>query len=84
VAPRIAPPDPLALDGLEPATRALLRELALRALAALGMRQPGATFVEEEMLRQFGRIAPAVADGDGREERLRASIRAATEALDEE
>lgn len=82
--PRIAHPDPSALEGLEPATRALLRELATRSLAAVGVRQPGASFIEDEMLVQFGRIAPTLPEGAGREERLRAAIRAATDRLDDE
>ncbi|HEU4563535.1 MAG TPA: hypothetical protein VFS05_02760, partial [Gemmatimonadaceae bacterium] len=72
-----------ALQGLAPPTRAALRALALRALAELGVHAPGDAFVEDEMLRQFARIVPTVAEGAGREERLRAAFTAALEALDD-
>lgn len=84
VAERIAPPDPAALDGLATATRALLRDLAIRALAQLGVRSPTREFVEDEMLNQFARLVATLPEGEGREERLRQAIRAAATALDDD
>ncbi|MDQ3699253.1 MAG: Smr/MutS family protein [Gemmatimonadota bacterium] len=76
-------PDPQALSGLPPQTRALLRSLATRALIELGVRAPESAFVEDEMLRQFARLIPAVAEGPDRDAHLRDAIEAALEALDE-
>ena len=76
-------PDPRALAALEPETREALRVLAERALDALGVPgRPGA-FVEDEMLRQFQRLAPAAGEGPDRERRLRDIVRAATDELDD-
>ena len=82
---RSLPPaaDPPALEALEPATRSLLRTLALASLDALGVRDP-ASLVEGEMLKQFGALAAAVADGPDREARLRAVITRAIEDAAEE
>jgi hypothetical protein len=82
-APRALPPDPQALEGLVPETRALLRSLAVRALADLGLRDPGPAFVEGEMLRQFARIIPTVVEGPGREARLLEAIAAEIERYDD-
>ena len=70
--PRITP-DPAALRGLAPPTRARLRELALLALEQLGIRNPDA-FVEEEMVSQFTALARGVPEGPERERRLLAAI----------
>jgi hypothetical protein len=67
---------PPSLDALEPETVALLRGLAENALDHLGVRERG-TFLDSEMLRQFGAIAAGVPEGAGREERLREAIRRA-------
>ena len=75
--------DPPALEALEPATRSLLRTLALASLDALGVRDP-ASLVEGEMLKQFGALAAAVPDGPDREARLRAVITRAIEDAAEE
>jgi hypothetical protein len=72
-----APPrTPPSLDELDDETRRLLRDLAERALEGLGI-QDTATFLQGEMLKQFGAIARSVGDAPGREERLRKAVRAA-------
>ena len=81
-----APPDPSALKGLGPETRARLRELALRALDVLGVHAPSKQFVSDEMVRQFTALAPGLpgagAGGD-REAALLAAIARELEELDE-
>jgi hypothetical protein len=77
-----APRDPAGLAALEPATRALLRQLANRAIEELGVA-PKPSFVEQEMLVQFGAAAAGVPEGPGREERLRAALRAALHEYDD-
>ena len=74
----IAPPpkNPPSLDELDEETRTMLRNLAERALEGLGLKDT-ATFLQGEMLRQFGAIAATVGDAPGREARLRKAIRAA-------
>ena len=74
----IAPPPktPPSLDDLDDDTRTMLRDLAERALEGLGLKDT-ATFLQGEMLRQFGAIAATVGDAPGREVRLRTAIRAA-------
>ena len=74
----IAPPpaSPPSLAILDDDTRILLRNLAERALEGLGLKDT-ATFLQGEMLRQFGAIAATIGDGPGREARLRTAIRAA-------
>ena len=76
-------PDPRALAALAPETRDALRVLAERALDALGVPGRPQGFVEDEMVRQFERLARAAGDGADREQRLRDVIRAATDELDE-
>jgi hypothetical protein len=68
--------DPPSLDGLDPDTRTLLRDLAERALEGLGIADTH-RFLQEEMLKQFSAIAAAVPDGPRREDRLRGAIRVA-------
>ncbi|HEX3865630.1 MAG TPA: hypothetical protein VHV78_02720, partial [Gemmatimonadaceae bacterium] len=78
-----APPPrtPPSLDDLDAETRTLLRNLAERALEGLGVKDTG-TFLQGEMLKQFGAIAATIAsdasasDRD-RDARLRAAIRVA-------
>jgi hypothetical protein len=77
--PPTPPADPKALRALEPGTRTLLRELALRTLEELGIRDPH-QFVDAEMLRQFSLLAAGVPDGPGREEHLRRALRDELEA----
>jgi hypothetical protein len=66
-------PDPAALRGLAPSTRARLRELAQLALEQLGIRDPG-VFIEDEMVSQFTMLARGVPEGPDRERRLLAAI----------
>src|SRR5437762_6429556 len=54
------PPTPPSLDDLDAETRILLRNLAERALEGLGVKDT-ATFLQGEMLKQFGAIAATVA-----------------------
>jgi hypothetical protein len=74
--------DPAALAALEPETRAVLRRVAKRAIEELGV---GATpsFVEQEMLAQFGAAAAGVPDGPGREQRLRDALEATLREYDD-
>jgi len=76
-----SPAAPPSLDALDIETRMLLRALAERALDGLGVKD-ASSFVEGEMLKQFGMIAKAVGTGPGREERLRAAIRNALDQQD--
>jgi hypothetical protein len=74
----VAPPAPTppSLDDLDPSTRAMLRDLAVRSLEGLGIKDTEA-FVRGEMLRQFSAIAATIGDRPDRDERLVAAIRAA-------
>ena len=78
-----AAPDPAMLKGLSTESRTMLRRLALRALDALGVHAPPREFVQDEMVRQFAALAPAIPAGPDREARLRAAITRAMEELDE-
>jgi len=66
------------LPALSAANRRLLRDLAERSLEGLGIKQADA-FLEAEMQRQLRALAAAVGTGPGREEKLRAALRAALE-----
>jgi len=70
------PTTPPSLDSLDEETRTMLRNLAERSLEGLGLKDT-ATFLQGEMLRQFGAIAATVGTAPGREARLRTAIRAA-------
>ena len=70
------PPTPPSLDDLDDESRTLLRDLAERALEGLGVKDT-ATFLQGEMLKQFGAIAASIGDRPGREARLKAALRAA-------
>lgn len=74
---------PPSLSALDADTRALLRDLAMRSLDALGVRD-ARPFLEGEMLKQFGRLAASIAGGPDREARLRTAIRAAMAEYDAE
>jgi hypothetical protein len=71
IPPAIA--EPATLRALEPATRALLRLVAQRAIEVLGVHDT-APFLEREMLAQFSLVAAGVPDGAEREARLRATL----------
>lgn len=81
---RAAPPpaDPAALAALAPATRELLRRVALRALEELGVHDP-APFLPDEMVAQFAHVAAGVPDGADRERRLHAALAALLAEYDE-
>jgi len=70
------PPTPPSLDDLDEDSRTLLRHLAERALEGIGIKDT-ATFLQGEMLKQFGAIAGTIGDAPGRERRLKAALRAA-------
>ncbi|MDQ2767284.1 MAG: Smr/MutS family protein [Gemmatimonadota bacterium] len=74
--------DPAALAALEPETRAALRRLAKRAIEELGV-EPTPSFVEQEMLSQFGAAASGVPDGPEREQRLRDALDATMHEYDD-
>jgi len=77
--PAAAAPDPQSLEGLDPSTRALLRRLAVSALAALGMHDAPDAFIADEMIRQFTTLAAAVPQAEDREAALRAVLERALE-----
>jgi hypothetical protein len=72
-APR--PPAPPSLAAFSPATLALLRELAVRSLAGLGIPAPTRRFVEDEMLGIFSKISGALPPSADREEALCVALR---------
>jgi hypothetical protein len=74
--------DPHALAALDKTTLRLLRNLAIRSLDSLGVRDPE-KFVEAEMLEKFSSLAASIPPGEGSEERLRMAITTALEQLDE-
>lgn len=78
--PAIRQPVPQSLSGLPPATIELLREVAVRSLAELGIPAPTRGFVEDEMLAIFSKISSALPSSADREDALRAALR---HALDE-
>ena len=80
--PRAATRDPGPLEGLESATRAALRRLAIRALHALGAPADDA-FVHDEMQRQFALLAAAIPPSPDREVRLRAATDRILDELDD-
>ncbi len=69
------------LAALDAETRQELRILAERSLDALGIRDRG-PFVESEMLRLFGALAPTIGRGPEREAQLRLALRRAMSELD--
>ena len=76
------PPDPRVLAGLDAETRRQLRTLAVTILQHLGVHSPTRRIVEDEMLRQFAALAPAVPDGPDREALLQQAIARALEEND--
>lgn len=79
----IAAPTPGGLTGLEPATLELLRAVALRSLAGLGLPSPARGFIEDEMLATFSKISSALPPSADREESLRGALRHALTELEE-
>ena len=76
------PPDPRALEGLDRETRRMLRTLAVTVLQHLGVHSPTRKIVEDEMLKQFAAIAPAIPAGPDREALLQQAIARALEEND--
>ncbi len=70
------PPTPPSLQDLDDESRTMLRNLAERALEGIGIKDT-ATFLEGEMLKQFGAIAGSVGAGPDREARLRKALETA-------
>ena len=66
------------ISGLEPETTALLRQLALSNLDALGVEN-AEPFVRAEMARSFSILSSAIPEGERTEAALRSSIRHAIE-----
>jgi hypothetical protein len=79
IAPKI---NPESLKDLEQSTLELLRQLAIRTLESLGMREPD-KFVEAEMLSKFHSLAGGINPGEQGEARLRGAIKSALDELDE-
>jgi hypothetical protein len=78
---KTSPSSPTSLAALDPDSLALLRELALRSLHDLGVKDEDA-FIEGEMLRQFSALAASIGQAPDRERLLRAAIRAAIDQRD--
>lgn len=80
-------PTPLPLPGslaaLSATTTDLLREVALRSLAGLGIDAPADGFTRDEMLATFSKIAGALPPSEDQEEALRAALRHALAELEE-
>ncbi len=70
------PPTPPSLDDLDAESRTMLRNLAERALEGIGIKDT-ATFLQGEMLKQFGAIAASIGDAPGREQRFKVALRTA-------
>lgn len=76
-------PAPPSLAALSPATLELLREVAVRSLAGLGIPAPTRGFVEDEMLAIFSKISSALPRSADREEALCVALRHAQAELEE-
>lgn len=75
--PNTKPLDRNLLNGLEPETETLLRELARRTLDELGVQKPE-PFLADEMVRQFSILARScgsAADGEQLREMIRSALR---------
>ncbi len=70
------------LAALETDTIALLEELAHLQLQALGVRDPSVSLVEDEMLRQFTALSPAIGLAADAEARLQQALVRALEEFD--
>lgn len=79
----LARPAPPSLAALSPATLELLREVAVRSLAGLGIPAPTREFVEDEMLTIFSKISSALPPSADREEALCVALRHAQDELEE-
>ncbi len=72
------------LAALETDTTELLAELAHVQLQALGIRAPSRAMLEDEMLRQFTALSPAIGTARDAEARLQQALVRALEELDGE
>jgi hypothetical protein len=72
---------PPSLAALDEETRTMLRDLAERALDALGVEDQG-PFIHEEMLRQFSALVAQIGDAPDRERTLRDALRVALDRLE--
>jgi hypothetical protein len=83
--PVVAPPT---LDGLTDETREKLQRLAETTLQALGVRDPSAAFIRDEMVRQCSQLAAslpaALASAADHERQLRLAISRAIERLEDD
>lgn len=70
------------LAALEADTIALLHELALQQLQALGVRTPSDAVVGDEMLRQYAALSPALGQSEDAEARLQQALVRALEDHD--
>jgi hypothetical protein len=78
--PRTPLPIPGALKALDPETQQSLRDLAMLALAVLGIKSPTREQIEDEMHRQFAALTVALPhDGDREALLQQAVLRAAEE-----
>lgn len=75
------PADPEALAALEGTTLTLLRQLAIRSLESLGIRETE-KFVEEEMLEKFNSLARGLDSEPISEAKMREAISIALDQLD--
>ena len=77
---RVATPrvDLALLEGLQPETLSLLRQLALASLSSLGIEATD-NFINKEMLRVFSTLVPSVPEGTDREAALCTALHSAIE-----
>jgi len=82
--PRTPPPVPGALKALDPETQRQLRELAMVALAVLGLKSPTRSQIEDEMHRQFAVLSAALPENGDREALLQQAVLRAVEEYESE
>lgn len=80
--PAVRLPAPPTLAALSPATVELLREVAIRSLAGLGIPAPTRAFIEDEMLSIFSKICGSIPPSADRERALGVALRHALDELD--
>ena len=76
--------DPRSLSMLDQETRRTLKDLAIMTLAHLGVHSPTPTLVDNEMARQFSRIAAALPESGDKEALLQQAVHRALEDLENE
>jgi hypothetical protein len=75
-------PDSRSLGMLDPETRRTLRDLAVMTLAHLGVHSPTPALIDNEMSRQFSRIAAALPENGDKEALLQQAVHRALEDLE--